>query len=71
MAFSTEMGAEVQRPIAVVIVGGLLTSTLVTLIILPLLLLPFRGGGGLESVRDTKLVVAERRRSHSPASARM
>jgi hypothetical protein len=39
-----------QRPIAVVIVGGLLTSTLVTLIFLPLLLLPLGGnpGGGGE-----------------------
>ena len=58
MAFSTEMGAEVQRPIAVVIIGGLLTSTLVTLILLPLLLLPFwqshlkdsQAGVGLDKV---------------------
>jgi len=29
-------GAEIQRPLATVVVGGLLTSTLVTLVILPL-----------------------------------
>ena len=29
-------GAEIQRPLATVVVGGLLTSTLVTLIVLPL-----------------------------------
>ncbi|MBL7082268.1 MAG: efflux RND transporter permease subunit, partial [Candidatus Aminicenantes bacterium] len=30
-------GAEIQRPLATVVVGGLFTSTLVTLIVLPLL----------------------------------
>ncbi len=29
-------GAELQRPLATVLVGGLLTSTLVTLVVLPL-----------------------------------
>jgi cobalt-zinc-cadmium resistance protein CzcA len=29
-------GAEIQRPLATVVVGGLITSTLVTLIVLPL-----------------------------------
>ena len=29
-------GAEIQRPLAVVVAGGLMTSTLVTLIVLPL-----------------------------------
>ncbi|MBV8586611.1 MAG: efflux RND transporter permease subunit, partial [Verrucomicrobia bacterium] len=31
-------GAEVQRPIATVVIGGLFTSTVVTLVVLPLLL---------------------------------
>jgi len=30
-------GAEIQRPLATVVVGGLITSTLVTLLVLPLL----------------------------------
>ena len=30
-------GAEIQRPLATVVVGGLFTSTLVTLIVLPIL----------------------------------
>jgi len=38
MLLSTELGAEVQRPIAVVVIGGLFTSTSLTLVILPLLL---------------------------------
>jgi heavy metal efflux system protein len=41
MLFSNELGAEVQRPIALVVIGGLFTSTLLTLVILPLLLLLF------------------------------
>ncbi len=37
MAFSTSAGAEVQRPLATVVIGGMLTSTLLTLIVLPIL----------------------------------
>jgi cobalt-zinc-cadmium resistance protein CzcA len=35
MALSTGSGAEVQRPLATVVIGGLLTSTLLTLLVLP------------------------------------
>jgi heavy metal efflux system protein len=37
MVFATGPGAEVQRPLAVVVVGGLITSTLLTLLVLPAL----------------------------------
>jgi len=37
MAFSTGTGAEVQQPLATVIIGGVITSTLMTLLILPAL----------------------------------
>lgn len=37
MALSTSTGAEVQRPVAVVIIGGIVASTLLTLIVLPTL----------------------------------
>ncbi len=37
MAISTGIGAEVQRPLATVIVGGVITSTLLTLFVLPVL----------------------------------
>ncbi|HYM37081.1 MAG TPA: CusA/CzcA family heavy metal efflux RND transporter, partial [Nitrospiraceae bacterium] len=37
MAVSTATGAEIQRPLATVVIGGLITSTLLTLYILPLL----------------------------------
>jgi cobalt-zinc-cadmium resistance protein CzcA len=35
MALSTSDGAEVQRPLATVVIGGLLTATLLTLLVLP------------------------------------
>ena len=37
MAISTGVGAEVQRPLATVVIGGVITSTLLTLIVLPIL----------------------------------
>lgn len=37
MMFSTSLGAEVQKPLATVVVGGMISSTLLTLIILPAL----------------------------------
>jgi len=37
MALSTSTGAEVQRPLATVVIGGLFSSTLLTLILLPVL----------------------------------
>ena len=37
MALATSMGAEVQRPLATVVIGGLITSTALTLLIIPAL----------------------------------
>lgn len=37
MAISTNAGAEVQRPLATVVIGGLVTATFLTLIVLPIL----------------------------------
>jgi heavy metal efflux system protein len=37
MAVATSAGAEVQRPLATVVIGGLVTSTLLTLLVLPVL----------------------------------
>ena len=44
MAFSTGTGAEVQKPLATVVIGGLISSTLLTLIVLPALYQLFSGG---------------------------
>lgn len=35
--FATGPGAEVQRPLAIVVIGGLITSTLLTLVVVPAL----------------------------------
>ena len=37
MAISTSAGAEVQQPLATVVIGGLITATILTLIVLPVL----------------------------------
>src|SRR3546814_6227340 len=37
MALPTSVGAEVQRPIATVVIGGLITATILTLVVLPAL----------------------------------
>jgi cobalt-zinc-cadmium resistance protein CzcA len=39
MALSNRVGAEIQQPIAWVMMGGLITSTMVTLFLVPLFLL--------------------------------
>ncbi len=41
MAISTGAGAEVQKPLATVVIGGLVTATILTLIVLPLLYIIF------------------------------
>ncbi len=42
MMFAHGLGSEVQRPLATVVVGGVLTSTLLTLVVLPIALVRFR-----------------------------
>src|SRR5262249_4387432 len=37
MALSTGVGAEVQRPLATVVIGGVISSTVLTLLVLPVL----------------------------------
>jgi cobalt-zinc-cadmium resistance protein CzcA len=37
MALNTGTGAEVQRPLATVVIGGIISSTLLTLLVLPVL----------------------------------
>lgn len=37
LLFATGPGAEIQRPLAIVVIGGLVTSTLLTLVLLPIL----------------------------------
>jgi heavy metal efflux system protein len=48
MALNTGVGAEVQRPLATVVIGGVISSTLLTLLVLPVLYAAF--GSGRESL---------------------
>jgi len=43
MAINTGVGAEIQRPLATVVIGGIISDTLLTLIVLPALYMSFRG----------------------------
>ena len=45
MALSTSAGAEVQKPLATVVIGGLITATLLTLIVLPIFYIFFSTNG--------------------------
>jgi cobalt-zinc-cadmium resistance protein CzcA len=44
MALATSAGAEVQKPLATVVIGGLVTSTLLTLVVIPCLYIYFERG---------------------------
>ena len=44
MAFSNGSGAEVQRPLATVVIGGLMIATFLTLFVLPILYIQFEKG---------------------------
>lgn len=60
MAISHSQGAEVQRPLATVVIGGLITSTLLTLFLLPIIY-PWFSPGKHESfgVYESELVLEE------------
>lgn len=49
MALATGAGAEVQRPLATVVIGGIISSTMLTLLVLPALYMLFRRDGASET----------------------
>ncbi|MBI3465872.1 MAG: efflux RND transporter permease subunit, partial [Planctomycetes bacterium] len=55
MALSTGVGAEVQRPLAIVVVFGIATDTILTMLVLPVMYLLFGKGpqAGTEDIEDT------------------
>jgi cobalt-zinc-cadmium resistance protein CzcA len=65
MAIATSAGAEVQRPLATVVIGGLITSTLLTLLLLPVLY----GWFERDEERDESLGGKEHEDYHSDDSA--
>ncbi len=56
MAISTNAGAEVQRPLATVVIGGLVTATILTLVVLPV----------LYAIFDTKEFKIKRKKKFNP-----
>lgn len=57
MALSDTSGAEVQRPLATVVIGGLITATLLTLIVLPVLYVYFEKGIKKVKVNTTLVLI--------------
>lgn len=57
MALSTGVGAEVQRPLATVVIGGVISSTLLTLLVLPAIYLAF--GASVAAARQEESREAE------------
>ncbi|MFN3200006.1 MAG: efflux RND transporter permease subunit [Bradymonadia bacterium] len=58
MAISTTAGAEVQRPLATVVIGGLITATLLTLFVLPAVY-SWLGGMAIDEDNEDELPGAE------------
>jgi len=52
MAISQGDGAEVQRPLATVVIGGLVTATILTLLVLPSIYKTFSYGGEVKKLRS-------------------
>ena len=53
MALSHDIGSETQRPLAIVVIGGLVTATLLTLVVLPVLYVAWFGKAKKDSVAMT------------------
>ncbi len=49
MALNTGIGSEVQRPLATVVIGGIISSTLLTLVVLPALYYLVHSGQGIKN----------------------
>lgn len=56
MAVATSTGAEVQRPLATVVIGGILSSTALTLLVLPVLYRLVHAGDDSDKGTETKLI---------------
>ncbi len=57
MAISTSAGAEVQKPLATVVIGGLITATFLTLFVLPLLYIIFNSKFNFKNSKGVKTTV--------------
>ena len=57
MAFSNGSGAEVQRPLATVVIGGLMIATFLTLFVLPILYIQFEKGIKIKTTKTSLIVM--------------
>ncbi|HLN71928.1 MAG TPA: efflux RND transporter permease subunit, partial [Prolixibacteraceae bacterium] len=55
MALSTSAGAEVQKPLATVVIGGLISATFLTLVILPVFYILFSSGSTRLSLKGKSI----------------
>ncbi len=76
MALSNGAGAEVQRPLASVVIGGLITATILTLFVLPVLYNMFnhnteapKKGGGLARLREQLKKMKKKKAHTKPGTA--
>ncbi len=60
MAISTGEGAEVQRPLATVVIGGLLLATFLTLFVLPILYIMFHKGNKQWGISNKRWAISNR-----------
>jgi cobalt-zinc-cadmium resistance protein CzcA len=66
MAAATGTGAEVQRPLATVVIGGLISATLLTLVVLPALYVRFGGAmSNKDGANDGTLLTKAKRRDRA------
>jgi cobalt-zinc-cadmium resistance protein CzcA len=56
MALSNGAGAEVQRPLATVVIGGLMVATFLTLFVLPLLYVTIEKGFKMKKMKNKNIV---------------
>ncbi|GAB3227629.1 hypothetical protein GCM10027346_11200 [Hymenobacter seoulensis] len=64
MALSNSGGAEVQKPLATVVIGGLISATLLTLVVLPVLYTFFTKDGEPSPTEPTPETLADARENH-------
>ncbi len=57
--FATGPGAEIQRPLAIVVIGGLFTATLLTLVLLPILYERFGCAPAEKAAHDARLAAPD------------
>ena len=58
LLFATGPGSEIQRPLAIVVIGGLFTSTVLTLFLLPLLYRRYGVDAAAAAIGETKIETA-------------